>query len=180
MGSLDFISPEANLATALVFKDPSAMLLDVEEILPQTGAAAFFQSLNDILGLDLRAMSWIEVEAARDALWAADCVMRTPTFALVVVAVHETRGVDDAALARLAGLARRHHLALVFLTPTNLGLEGAISLRARVRRRPGARLELRILKDRRGLRGPLTPEPCHDAMGLCLHPRARAAMVGGA
>ncbi len=133
----------------------------------------------EVLGVDLRALTLVRVDTTRDALWAADGVMRTPTFALVILAIQDTHGLHDAALARLAGLARRHRLGLVFSTPLRLRLGSFISERARVTRHD-AGLQVHILKDRRGVCGPTSLEPCDEAMGLCLHPRARAAGVGGA
>lgn len=56
MGALDFVSPNAYLASAVVFKDPSAMLADLDTIAADHGGgiSQFFDQLLTHTGVDLR------------------------------------------------------------------------------------------------------------------------------
>jgi len=100
-----------------------------------------------------------ETAARRQALSAADRLLRSGAFGLVVLELGALRELPLAAQTRLAGLAQRHDSALLCLTsraaePGSLG--SLISLHASATRRPMADgrfcCELTVLKDKR--RGP--------------------------
>ncbi|MCI0650824.1 MAG: DNA recombination/repair protein RecA [Planctomycetes bacterium] len=111
--------------------------------------------------------------AARNASLAAERLLRSGAFGLVVL---DLGGDADLALSiqsRLAGLAQRHHAALVCLTEKSEGassLGSLVSLRAQAVRqwlsRDRFRCELRVLKDKR--RGPTWShvEVCRGPFGL--------------
>ncbi len=54
MGALEFISPDAKLFTAVVFEDPSALVDDLQELLPENGLNELFSELSGRFGIDLR------------------------------------------------------------------------------------------------------------------------------
>lgn len=118
---------------------------------------------------------------ARDLAQAADLLVRSGAFDLVVVDLAASRArLSLAALTRLSGLARAHACAIVFLTrkpPEEPSLGSLISLRADVRRRrareepehfPGLPIEcvLEVTKDRLHPRGWSRSEPCDGPPGL--------------
>ncbi len=53
MGSLGFISPDAKLFSAFVFKDPVALLADIQEFLPAEGFAEVLRTLQGEYGINL-------------------------------------------------------------------------------------------------------------------------------
>lgn len=71
-------------------------------------------------GLDLNALVIVRAPDVRAGAWAADVLIRSGAFGLVVV---DAEGGDPRLptplLARLASLAQRHHTALVFLTSSH-------------------------------------------------------------
>lgn len=133
---------------------------------------SFYPPDLDASGVDLEALAVIRVAtragsrgalrdktAARQALSAADRLLRSGAFGLVVLELGALRELPLAAQTRLAGLAQRHDSALLCLTsrgeePGSLG--SLISLHASATRRPTADgrfcCELTVLKDKR--RGP--------------------------
>ncbi len=110
-------------------------------------------------GVDLGALPVVWAPDALAAARAADLLLRSGAFGLVVVDLGARARLAIPAQTRLAGLAKRHDVALVFLTEkdgqrTSLG--SLVSLRAyavRVGRdAEHYRCEARALKDKR--RGP--------------------------
>jgi recombination protein RecA len=91
-------------------------------------------------GVDLAALPVVRVPGVIAAFSAADLLLRSGGFGLVVADIGTPPAVPSTALARLAGLARRHQTAMVFLTqPTAAGAPGSlgslISVHVRARRR---------------------------------------------
>jgi hypothetical protein len=89
-------------------------------------------------GVDLAALPVVRVPGITAAFSAADLLLRSGGFGLIVADLGVPPAVPSTALARLAGLARRHHTAMVFLTqpvPSRGSLGSLISVHARARRR---------------------------------------------
>ncbi len=141
-------------------------------------------------GIDLDALVVVRVPNAVTGARAADKLIRSESFGIVVVDAGPAPRIPGPLLARLASLAQRNHTALVFLTqhggapvppgamiPTGgtptagtSSLGSLISLRVRARRqRIGSdrfRCWLEVLKDKR--RGPTWghDEVCRGAPGM--------------
>lgn len=125
-------------------------------------------------GVDLAALPVLRVPAVTAVFSASDLLLRSGGFGLIVADLGVPPAVPSTALARLAGLARRHHTAMVFLTQPGAASTGSlgslISVHARARRRrAGAdRFDCGVvaLKDKH--RGPTWRhlEVWHGASGL--------------
>lgn len=88
-------------------------------------------------GVDLESLVVVRVPDALSAVRAADRLVRSGGFGLVVVDLTTDADVPLAVQGRLVGLAQRHEAAVVCLTRTPPGspsLSPLVSLRARVRR----------------------------------------------
>lgn len=84
MGSLDFISPDAKLLTAVVFKDPAKMLDDVSNLLgDQRQLAAYLEAFEDRHGLSLRD-DFAAVLGGELAFAVDGPLLPTPAWKLVV------------------------------------------------------------------------------------------------
>jgi recombination protein RecA len=124
------------------------------------------------VGVDLAALPVLRVSDAATAGRAADKLLRSGAFALVVLDLAGDAALPSPLLARLAGLARRHHSALLFLTEPGDGgsrLGSLISLRAESHRRRedgGFVCELRVVKDRRHGPGWSAQQRCLGVAGL--------------
>jgi recombination protein RecA len=125
-------------------------------------------------GIDLDALPVVRVADARTAGRAADHLVRSGGFGLVVVDLASDRGrlLPVPLLARLLGLARQHNAAVLILTKKTRetpSLHSLISLRAEARwRLREGRYELcvRVLKDKRGGPGWTHVETCRGPAGL--------------
>jgi recombination protein RecA len=122
-------------------------------------------------GIDLGAMPVVRVPGTSALLAAADVLLRSGGFGLIVADLGEPHSVESTSLARLAGLARRHHTALIFVTRSERGSLGSlISLYVRARRRRTGQDQFQcglvVLKDKQ--RGPVWEytELCRGAVGL--------------
>jgi recombination protein RecA len=137
--------------------------------------SVFFPPDAAATGVDLGALAVVWAPGTRRAARAADHLLRSGAFGLVVLDV----GVDDRLAppmqTRLAGLAHKHGSALVCITEKDgrrPSLGSLVSLRAEaVRTRPEAgdrfRCEVRVLKDKRRGPGWAHVEVCHGPDGLC-------------
>jgi recombination protein RecA len=125
-------------------------------------------------GVDLDALPVVRVPDARTAGRAADHLVRSGAFGLIVIDLsHEqSAGLPVPLLTRLLGLARQQDAAVLILTKKSEqtpSLHSLISLRAeacwRIRER---RYELcvRVLKDKRGGPGWIHVESCRGPAGL--------------
>ena len=124
-------------------------------------------------GVDLDRLVVVRVSEPRSAGRAADHLLRSGGFGLVVIDLPvEKRAEDRIAmplLTRLLGLAQKHESALLVLTEKSAdhpSLSSLVSLRAtaaRVRRNDLFDLQIRILKDKR--RGPGSDVPVETCRG---------------
>ena len=155
----------------------ASLVLDAQQAGEQTAWIAPSESLffaPDVLesGVDLDALVVVRVPDAPAGARAADKLIRSSAFGLVVVDTGSSPRVPAPLIARLASLAQRNHTALVFLTqPAGASSLGSlISLRVRARRQRIAadrfRCWLEVLKDKR--RGPTWghEEVCRGAPGM--------------
>jgi recombination protein RecA len=127
-------------------------------------------------GVDLAALAVVRVPDARTAGRAADQLVRSGAFGLVVVDLASSRKNDERLdapiLTRLMGLAQKHDAAVVVLTekpPQAPSLSSLVSLRAeaqRTGRGEGIDVRIRILKDKRRPPGGLHSETCRGPAGL--------------
>ena len=138
-------------------------------------ASAFYPPDAHDNGVDLAALPVVRVPGVTAAFSAADLLLRSGGFGLIVADLGVPPAVPSTALARLAGLARRHQTAMVFLTQgapaaSRGSLGSLISMHARARRRRAAtdRFDCAVvaLKDKH--RGPAWQyvEVRHGASGL--------------
>ena len=106
----------------------------------------------------------------------SDLLVRSGAFGLVVLDLGANARVQAAVQARLAGLARKHHSAVLYLTEKDRersSVGALISIRAEAARAWGKRrdrdrfsCEVRILKDKRHGPGWSHEEICHGPDGL--------------
>ncbi len=124
-------------------------------------------------GVDLDALVVVRVPDARAVPRAADRLVRSGGFGLVVLDL-ATAEVPTPLQARLAGLVQKHHAALVCLTEKAEkapSLGSLVSLRVHAQRKPVEEdrfaCEIVALKDKR--RGPtwVHTEVCRGPAGLC-------------
>jgi recombination protein RecA len=144
-------------------------------------------------GIDLAALPVVRAPDVTAAFAAADLLLRSGGFGLIVADLGDSQCVAaSTSLARLAGLARRHHTALLFLTQSSVfrkrtgrpvssmdairpaepngSLGSLISLHVQARREridhDRFRCGLVVLKDKQ--RGPVWEytELCRGAVGL--------------
>jgi recombination protein RecA len=110
------------LTTSLVF-DAQQAGEQAAWILP--AEASFFAP--DVLesGVDLDALAVVRVPTAAAAARAADKLLRSGSFGIVVLDIGSDPRVPTPLLARLASLAQRNHSALIFLTQPGLMQRGA-------------------------------------------------------
>ena len=125
-------------------------------------------------GIDLAALPVIRVPDALTASHAADQLLRSGAFGLVVLDLKAQARMHMAVQSRLAALARRHHAALLCLTRKQKGapsLGPLVSLHGegRITRTAFSRFnwEIRIVKDKRGAPGWSHTESCRGTDGLC-------------
>ena len=125
-------------------------------------------------GIDLDALPVVRVPDALAASRAADQLLRSGAFGLVVLDLKAETRMHMAAQSRLAALARKHHAALLCLTRKQKGapsLGPLVSLHGegRISRTAFSRFdwEVRIVKDKRGAPGWSHTESCRGTDGLC-------------
>lgn len=142
-------------------------------------------------GVLLSALVVIRVPSAEEIPRVADALARSGAFGLLVLDMGRHARVPTPLLTRLSGLARKHEIALVFLSEKPDGhpsLSSLVSLRAeavftrpRASSRPTHRLplwadieeadacfqvELRVLKNKRASPGDQVMEVCRAPAGL--------------
>lgn len=125
-------------------------------------------------GVDLDALPVIQVDEETQAWQAADTLLHSGAFALIVLDLAGPIGVPIAMQTRLTGLAKRHHTALLALTRNAKGraMSGSlVSLRCETAKRRVDHecflWELRVTKDKRGTPGWEYSEICRGPDGLC-------------
>jgi recombination protein RecA len=124
-------------------------------------------------GIDLAALPVVWAPDAIAAAGAADLLVRSGAFGLVVVDLGARDLLPLAVQARLAGLARQHRAAVVCLTEKDGGrpsMGSLVAVRAHAaragREKDRYRCEARILKDKGGRPGWLHVEVCRGPDGL--------------
>lgn len=122
-------------------------------------ASSFFPPDLADTGVDLAALPVVRAQEPRQAVRAADHLLRSGGFGLVVLDLTDAPLLSCAAQTRLAGLANHAHTALVCLTrksPAAPSLGSLVSLRLDTARTCAGNgrfaCEYRVLKDKR--RGP--------------------------
>lgn len=121
---------------------------------------SFFPPDAVVAGVDLAALPVIEPRKPMQALKAADRLLRSGAFGLIVVDFARGLTMPIAAQTRLTGLAQKHGTALICLTEketTESSLGSLVSLRAQIQRQAidsgkRWRCRSRVIKDKR--RGP--------------------------
>jgi recombination protein RecA len=126
-------------------------------------------------GIDLDALPVVRVPDARSAGRAADHLVRSGGFGLVVIdlVVARAAAIPIPLLTRLLGLARAHEAAVVILTRKSHdapSLNSLISLRAETGRSSSAagryNVSVHVLKDKRGGPGRTHSEACRGPAGV--------------
>lgn len=134
----------------------------------------FFPPDADRAGVDLAALPVVRTRDLRSALRAADPLLRSGAFGLVVLDLGVAAALSIPEQTRLSGLAVRHGAALVCITDKDdarPSIGSLVSLRAEARRgeRQGDqyRCEARVIKDKRHGPGWKHAEVCRAPDGLC-------------
>jgi recombination protein RecA len=127
-------------------------------------------------GVDLAALPVVRVATARTAGRAADTLVRSGGFGLVVIDLSSVPAADGLLptplLMRLLGRARQQNVAVLLLTKKSSAmpsLDSLISLRAEARwhvREDRYELSVRVLKDKRRGPGWTHVETCRGPAGL--------------
>jgi len=137
-------------------------------------AGLFFPPDVDETGIDLAALAVVRAPGALIAARAADHLLRSGGFGVVVLDLGSDLGVPIHAQTRLAGLAKQHGTALLCITENDAArpsLGALVSLRAHTAKlREGQdrfRCEARILKDKRRGPGWKHAEVCRGPDGVC-------------
>ncbi len=138
-------------------------------------------------GVELDRLPIIRVPDARTAGWAADQLVRSGGFGLVVIdlggaGIQPPAGtIPDPLQQRLVGLAQKHRAGVVVLTDKSAdasSLSSLVSLRADAGRAPGfgkpgadaagfpCSIEVRVLKDKRRGPGRKHQEVCRGSAGV--------------
>jgi recombination protein RecA len=139
-----------------------------------TWQATFFPPDLEESGVDLGALPVVWSDEVRSAARAADELLRSGAFGLVVVDLGPHRNVPLPVQAQLSGLVKRHQSTLVFLSRKRreaASLGSLISLRCAGAKWRSAfnrfTWELDVLKDKRQGPGWRHEEVCHGPDGLC-------------
>lgn len=125
-------------------------------------------------GIDLKALPIIRVLEASKAARMADTMLRSGGVGVLVIDLADAAKLTIPMQTRLAGLAKKHHTALICVTSeggriANLG--SLVSLRGEARKvRAGFdrfQCELRAVKDKRQSKSWKHTEVCRGPDGLC-------------
>ncbi len=168
-GRLCEVSGEAalSLTISLVLQaqersEPVAWITDKEHAFYAPDAAAN--------GLDLDALVLAFLPDASSKARAADQLVRSGAFGLVVIDLAAEQRLPPALVTRLLGLAQKHTTAIVFLSGHETALGSLISLRATTRRTRRAHgefvCELVAVKDKRRAPGWKHEEVLRGPTGL--------------
>ncbi|GEM_PF-933032 len=125
-------------------------------------------------GIDLKALPIVRVTEAAKAARIADTMLRSGGFGVLVMDLGDAGQLPLPMQTRLAGLAKKHHTALICITETRCSvptLGPLVSLRGEAAKvRAGFdrfRCELRALKDKRQSETWKHTEVCRGPGGLC-------------
>ena len=138
------------------------------------GNSSFFPPDFAEWGIDLEALPVVRIPDAPAAYSAADQLLRSGAFGLLVLDLKTQTQMPLAVQSRLSALARKHHAVLVCLTRKKRGapsLGPLVSLHGegRISRTALNRFdwEIRVVKDKRGAPGWSHTESCRGPNGLC-------------
>ncbi len=119
-------------------------------------------------GIDLDSLAVVRLRDARDVPRAAERVLQSGAFGVVVIDLPASTDVPLPLQSRFVGLAQKHDTAVVFITAKPLG--SLVSLRAATRRVPAGRrrfrCELEAVKDKRRGPGWVQETDCRGPAGL--------------
>ncbi len=122
-------------------------------------------------GVDPDALPVIQVSDGTQQLRAADHLLRSGAFGLIVIDGAPDCHLSNRVLSRLGPLARRHVTAVVCLVSAHARVDAAIDIRSQIeqlRLKDGRyRCRWRSLKDRRRAPGAESVEVVHGPIGLC-------------
>ena len=125
-------------------------------------------------GIDLAALPVVHVPDAAKAARAADALMRSGGFALVVMDLGYRAELPMPVQTRLVGLAGKHHTALVCITrrdSDSAALGSLVSIRGETEKQRAGfdRFDctLRMVKDKRHSPGWIHTEVCCGVDGVC-------------
>jgi recombination protein RecA len=135
--------------------------------------SSFYPPDAERVGVDLDSLPVVWAERPLPAMRAADLLLRSGAFGMVILDLGEDSRLPSSMLPRLAMLAKRHRSALLCLTEKEEerpSLGSLVSIRAQAERigRVGAdfRSLIRIVKDKRRPPGWRHEEVFHGADGL--------------
>jgi hypothetical protein len=127
-------------------------------------------------GVDLGSLIFVFAEDAVQAARAAEHLLRSSAFALIVIDLEEGADIPDGAQGRLLRLARGSEAGVLCITHGDDILRGSmISLRARVSRATAAdsryshgryRVRVHITRDKHGGPGARSGEVCNAPAGM--------------
>ncbi len=125
-------------------------------------------------GIDVEGLPVIRIGDTRSAARAADTLIRSGSFALIVLDLGSDARFSLGMQSRLTGLAKHHHTTLLSITRTlRRSAPGGslVSLRAETEKKrvdfDRFACELRVLKDKRRAPGAAQTEICRGPDGLC-------------
>jgi len=135
---------------------------------------SFFPPDFAAVGIDLAALPVVTVNDVKAACHVADTLLRSGAFGVIALNLGERSRIAFAVQTRLAGLAKKHHTALLLLTrrgPSEDTGGSLVSLRADTQKRRTAHdcflCEISIRKDKRRVAGWNHAEMCSGTPGLC-------------
>jgi recombination protein RecA len=122
-------------------------------------------------GVDLRALAFVFATDALQAARAAEHLLRSRAFALLIVDLEDGAVISDAAQGRLLRLARNGEAGVLCISHGDRPLRGSmISLRGLVSRERTAggryRVRVRITRDKQGGPGVRSGEDCYAPTGM--------------
>ena len=137
-----------------------------------TSSDTFFPPDLARAGVDLAALPVVRVPDLRASVIAAERLIRSGAFGLVLLELDSDRGIPAAVLGRLMRLARQHDTALLFLTTPGTELGSLVSLRGRGARNAASRHDrfrcrIDVIKDRRHGPGRFLETTYRAPYGMC-------------
>ncbi len=160
-GAVSFVAEI--VADAQAHREPVAWVAGTESVF-------YPPDLSD-RGVDLSAVVVVRPGGQDESLTAAEWLVRSAAFGLVIVDAGSGWKVNDASLGRILKLAERNRCAAVFLTrkrPEEPSLGSRISLRACVTRSGQGpfRVSVRTVKDKRANAGSRQSRSYHGPSGM--------------
>lgn len=139
-----------------------------------TGESSFYPPDMEEVGVDLGAMAVVRCSEVRSAARAVDRLARSGAFGLLILDLGNVIDLPLPLQTRLAGLARAHDIALVFLTEKSQeapSVSSLVSVRLTAERSSldGVLFSCRAYAIKDKIRGPGWSKEvaCHGPPGLC-------------